>query len=156
MPDMKLRFEFEDSNTVVQFPLGFCPGAPETNFIQFSNCNGRWGFVIKEWETITAVSSFKSSSSYCYSLLLFTQTYPLSAQNLNPVTKQVDIDLYNDKGGRVDVTGMRVNIDIIIERMRRKDPDAVSFSGTIVIPSIKLLILQYEHKRQKLRKLCIR
>jgi hypothetical protein len=46
-PDKKLRYEFEDSDTVVQFPLGFCPSAPETGFIKFKNCVGRWGFVIK-------------------------------------------------------------------------------------------------------------
>jgi hypothetical protein len=46
------------------------------------------------------------------------------------VTKQVDIDLYNDRGGKVDVTGMKVNIDIIIPRMKAKNPKAVSFAGT--------------------------
>ena len=55
---MKLRFEFENSETVVQFPLGFCPGAKDSNFIKMKNCNGRWGFVIKEWETLTAVRTF--------------------------------------------------------------------------------------------------
>ena len=38
------------------------------------------------------------------------------------------MDLYNDKGGKVDVYGMKVNIDITIERMKPKDPEAVSFA----------------------------
>ncbi len=40
---------------------------------------------------------------------------------------QVDIDLYDDKGNKVDVSGMNVNIDILIPRMREKDPVEVSF-----------------------------
>lgn len=60
IPDRKLRFEFDNSDTVVQFPLGFCPSAPERGMIKKVNCKGRWGFVIKEWETITAVSRFSA------------------------------------------------------------------------------------------------
>ena len=102
-PDLPLIFEMEDSDAVVQFPIGFCPSAKETGFIKKHPgvCKGRWGFVIKEWETITA-------------------PYPASARNLNFVTKQVDIDLYDDKGNKVDVTGMAVTIDITIPRMREK------------------------------------
>ena len=37
VPDLPLRYEFpnpeQDSMNVVQFPLGFCPGSPETNFV---------------------------------------------------------------------------------------------------------------------------
>jgi len=55
-PDRKLRFQFSGSDTVVQFPLGFCPSTPETGMITDEcKCKGRWGFVLKEWETITAV-----------------------------------------------------------------------------------------------------
>ena len=36
-PDLPLRYEFpntdSDSMNVVQFPLGFCPGRPESNFV---------------------------------------------------------------------------------------------------------------------------
>ena len=64
-----------------------------------------------------------------YVVITFShQTYPISARNLNKVTKQIDVDLYNDKGGKVDVYGMKVNIDITIERMKPKDPEAVSFA----------------------------
>lgn len=108
IPDRKLRFEFDNSNSVVQFPLGFCPGSPNTGHIMMKGCNGRWGIVIKEWETITA-------------------TYPISAKNLNPTTKQIDISVYNDKGGLVDISNMAVNIDIIIGRMKKKAPEAVTF-----------------------------
>ncbi len=134
VPDRPLRFEFESSETVVQFPLGFCPSHLPGMVIDVATqkCHGRWGFVIKEWETITA-------------------PYPQSAQNLNRVTKQVgdiiksggkhfgipnfymllfgkvDIDLYNDLGEKVPVEGMSVDIQIIIPRMKEKDPLAVSF-----------------------------
>ena len=60
----------DDSKSVIQFPLGFCPGAAKENFV-YSNsadrnrrqnatkeCQGQWGLVLKEWETITAVSFF--------------------------------------------------------------------------------------------------
>ena len=71
-PDRKLRYEFDNSQSVIEFPLGFCPGADTKNFIDF-DCQGQWGLVLKEWETITA-------------------TYPESARdNLNYVTKQVHI-----------------------------------------------------------------
>ena len=70
IPDQPLRFEMEDSKSVIQFPLGFCPGAAKENFV-YSNsdkrnrrqnatqeCQGQWGLVLKEWETITAVRFF--------------------------------------------------------------------------------------------------
>ncbi len=68
VPDMKLRYEFDNSDTVVQFPLGFCPASAAKGFVHEilldangkklppEPCKGTWGFVIKEWETITAVS----------------------------------------------------------------------------------------------------
>ena len=40
---------------------------------------------------------------------------------------KVDIDLYNDLGEKVPVEGMSVDIQIIIPRMKEKDPLAVSF-----------------------------
>ena len=65
IPDVPLRFEMEDSKSVIQFPLGFCPGAEKDNFVfsksrkrlqnSTSECQGSWGLVLKEWETITAV-----------------------------------------------------------------------------------------------------
>eukprot|EP00095_Tigriopus_kingsejongensis_P012226 maker-scaffold528_size145933-snap-gene-0.28 protein:Tk12226 transcript:maker-scaffold528_size145933-snap-gene-0.28-mRNA-1 annotation:"cobinamide adenolsyltransferase" len=107
-PDVPLRFEFDDSDSVIQFPLGYCPGDrknvsdPQINF----KCIGEWGFVLKEWETITKV-------------------YPESAKNLNPVTKQIDIDVYDSDGNWVDVSGMEHWIQFVIGRIRVKNPEAV-------------------------------
>ena len=76
-PDIPFRFEIEDSNSVIQFPLGFCPGDrtnpndPQRNF----RCIGEWGFVVKEWQTIT-------------------KTYPKSAKNLNKAAKTVRGNIY--------------------------------------------------------------
>jgi hypothetical protein len=57
IPDLPLRYEFGTSDTVVQFPLGFCPGSPETNFVNLTGtCPGSWGIVVKEWKIFTAVS----------------------------------------------------------------------------------------------------
>ena len=68
IPDQPLRFEMEDSKSVIQFPLGFCPGATNENFVfsksrnrlqnSTAECQGQWGLVLKEWETITAVSLY--------------------------------------------------------------------------------------------------
>jgi hypothetical protein len=60
-PDIPLRFEFDDSKSVIQFPLGFCPGDfsdPDNPQINFQ-CTGEWGFVLKEWQTIFKVRSKK-------------------------------------------------------------------------------------------------
>ena len=58
----------DDSKTVIEFPLGFCPGAASENFVYgrsnnklqnaTKSCQGQWGLVLKEWETITAVNYF--------------------------------------------------------------------------------------------------
>lgn len=55
--DFPLRFEIQDSSTVIQFPLGFCPGdtSNKTDLQRNWKCIGEWGFVIKEWECITKV-----------------------------------------------------------------------------------------------------
>ena len=55
----------DDSHSVIQFPLGFCPGAVKEDFVfsqsrkrlqnSTTECQGQWGLVLKEWETITAV-----------------------------------------------------------------------------------------------------
>lgn len=57
-PDAPLRFDFTDSEGVVQFPLNFCPGFPENNFITPVNetCPGSWGIVVREWKIFLAVS----------------------------------------------------------------------------------------------------
>ena len=61
IPDIPLRYEFADSKSVVQFPLGFCPNTTlAPGFVQnksvatMSSCVGQWGIVVKEWETMTA------------------------------------------------------------------------------------------------------
>ena len=61
IPDIPLRYEFADSKSVVQFPLGFCPNTTlAPGFVQnksvatTSSCIGQWGIVVKEWETMTA------------------------------------------------------------------------------------------------------
>ena len=77
IPDRPLRFEFDNSKSVIQFPLGFCPSAPgfvlEYNDIglPIGVCDGQWGFVFKEWETITAVSK---ASFQCHSLPVLSLT----------------------------------------------------------------------------------
>ena len=53
VPDQKLRYEFDNSQSVIEFPLGFCPAADTQGFVDFG-CAGQWGLVLKEWETITA------------------------------------------------------------------------------------------------------
>ena len=54
IPDVPLRYEIHDSNMVVEFPLGFCPNAIGAKDY---DCQGNFGIVIKEWETITRVST---------------------------------------------------------------------------------------------------
>ena len=104
IPDVPLRYEIHESKSVVQFPLGFCPNAP--NGIDFS-CQGNFGIVIKEWKTITRV-------------------YPESTSNLNRVTKQVDVDVMDNFGNKIPIKNLKSNIDIIIERLQHKDPAAVT------------------------------
>ena len=112
-PDVPLRFEFEESRCVIQFPLLFCPGDrsdpddPQRNRF----CRGEWGFVLKEWTVIT-------------------KTYPWSAANLNVVTKQVDIDVYDENDNLVDVSGFKIDIQILIER-KIKAEDVLSFTDKI-------------------------
>ena len=42
----------------------------------------------------------------------------------------MDVDVYWDNGGKLDVYGMRVDIEIILERMKHKDPNKVKFETT--------------------------
>ena len=53
IPDIPLRYDIDNSNVMVQFPIGFCPGSKEGIKL---NCTGNYGIVLKEWETITRVS----------------------------------------------------------------------------------------------------
>ena len=112
-PDKPLKYTFEASKTVIEFPLGFCPSEPgfvrDRNRLKDEPCEGQWGLVLKEWETITA-------------------TYPGTAKRLNYVTKQIDIDLYGDGGGKIPVKEINGTITLTIERMKEKDETKVSIS----------------------------
>ena len=44
------------------------------------------------------------------------------------MTKQVDVDIYYDDGTKMDVSGMKVNIEIITPRMREKGPEYVTIA----------------------------
>ena len=55
------------------------------------------------------------------------QVYPPTAVNLNIVSKQMDVDVYSDDGTtKIDVKGMKANIQIILGRMKAKNPSKVS------------------------------
>ncbi len=58
--DSGLVYKMKDSETKVEFPLGFCPGAK--NGMNMS-CEGSYGIVVKEWDTITRVRIAKHFSS---------------------------------------------------------------------------------------------
>ncbi len=111
IPDVPLRYEFDDSKSVVQFPLGFCPSVPGhiRNVSAEGPCVGQWGLVFKEWQTITA-------------------TYPPTAKRLNLVTKQMDIDMYADLGGKIPIKNMKEGITVLLERMPDKKPTLVRFA----------------------------
>ena len=154
IPDVPLRFEMDGSRSVIQFPLGFCPGAIKEDFVYSQSrerldkstkeCQGQWGLVLKEWETITAV---RISSMFEFSLLTIfcnqrdyefeicfpylLQTYPKSAKNLNFVTKQLDATMYGDNGGKIPIKNMVDPITMVVERMREKNPDLVVIPGII-------------------------
>ena len=56
--------------------------------------------------------------------------YVPSAKNLNPVTTQLDVDIYNDKDEKVHVSNMRKPIQMVLTRSKWKKPSAVSVPGT--------------------------
>ena len=78
-------------------------------------CTGQFGLVFKEWETITS-------------------TYPETARRLNLVTKQVDIDIYYDLGGKMEVKNIDDPDGIILKipRMKKKKPELVDFDTSLV------------------------
>ena len=135
VPDLPLRYEFPNADTdsmnVVQFPLGFCPGRPDTNFVlndTTGKCPGSWGIVVKEWK-------------------IFMASYPPTAKNLNPTTKQLDVDVYDDQGNLVKIENMPLHAPIELTIMRQKDkaPREVTFSKNQtyrVFPEMKLKQLE--------------
>ena len=56
-----------------------------------------------------------------------------SANNLNPVTTQLDIDVYNDKDEKVHVTNMKKPIELVLKRNKWKNESAIEVQGTISI-----------------------
>ena len=54
------------------------------------------------------------------------------ANRLNYVTKQIDIDLYGDAGGKIKVENMDGDIDIILERMKSKDKELASIPKKVI------------------------
>lgn len=55
--------------------------------------------------------------------------YPPTAKYLNKVTKQIDVDVLDNNGNKLIIKDMVSNIDIMIQRMRYKDPNAVIIPG---------------------------
>lgn len=41
----------------------------------------------------------------------------------------MDVDFYEDQGDKIPIYGMHENIRILLERMKKKDPEAVVFHG---------------------------
>ena len=58
------------------------------------------------------------------------QGYVPSAKNLNPVTTQLDVDIYNEKDEKVHVTNMKKPIELLLTRNKWKKPTAISVPGT--------------------------
>ena len=75
--------------------------------------------LFQEWETITA-------------------TYPPTARRLNLVTKQLDIDVYYDLGGKVDIRGMTADITLVLQRMKSKNPNLVKFDDKIDVMTVNV------------------
>ena len=56
-----------------------------------------------------------------------------SANNLNPVTTQLDIDVYNEKDEKVHITNMEKPIELVLKRNKWKNESAIEVQGTISI-----------------------
>ena len=58
--------------------------------------------------------------------------YVPSAKNLNPVTTQLDVDIYDDSEPpmKVDVSNMKTPIEMVLTRSKWKRPSAVSTPGS--------------------------
>ena len=63
--------------------------------------------------------------------------YVPSAKNLNPVTTQLDVDIYDDSEPpvKVHVTNMKAPIEMVLTRSKWKRPSAVSTPGSFVARS---------------------
>ena len=74
-------------------------------------------------------------------LPLCLQIYPPSAASLNLVSKQMDVDIYSDDGStKIDVSGMKINIQIILGRMQSKTlPPSISLSLLLHLTSFAFL-----------------
>ncbi len=61
----------------------------------------------------------------------------------------MDVDVYHDIGGKIEVYGMRVDIQIILERMRHKDPSLVRIDDAqtaYVNTKHRLYVLKHRNK----------
>ncbi|XP_040583519.2 location of vulva defective 1 [Lepeophtheirus salmonis] len=96
IPDMKLRFEFDNNPSVVQFPLGFCPNTNIPGMISYE-CTGVYSIVTKCWDTITMI-------------------YPISAQRLHPGTKQIDVKVYDGYDHEVIIDNLSRDIEFLIHK----------------------------------------
>jgi hypothetical protein len=119
VPDIPLTYTF-DATSEVQFPLNFCPGERfdwvVTNGTTqekrsqmhitpdhvLQPCVGYWGIALKEWQVIK-------------------QTYPASAQNLNRLTRTVDVDVFDENSEKVVIASMSLPIKVWTNRMKEKD-----------------------------------
>lgn len=116
-PDIPLRLTFEDSDSYIQFPLGFCPGNRRnlSDPQVFFQCRGEWAFVLKEWITPTRM-------------------YPDTAKNINIVSKQIDIDVYDEQQRKVDISDFKDKfVYFIIERTAVRGPYEVGFKSVLVV-----------------------
>ena len=120
IPDIPLVYNFETTSEV-EFPLNFCPGKrfdweeDDGNGTTMKKsqmhitpdhllqpCIGYWGIALKEWQVIK-------------------QTYPASAQNLNRLTRTVDVDIYDEEESKVPIARMSLPIKVKTNRMKEKD-----------------------------------
>jgi uncharacterized protein YhbP (UPF0306 family) len=89
---------------------------------------------IKTQAACLAVRALTDSSIHYYfdevqfRLFLF-QAYPPSARRLNPTTKQLDVDVYDNEGNIVVIAGLQAKIELIIARQREKNPKEVDFQS---------------------------
>ena len=131
IPDIPLFYELDNSKLSVKFPLGFCPrpNVPGGILKNDTICPGRFGIVLKEWDTITRV-------------------YPSTSSYLNKVTKQFDIDVMDEDGNKLIVEDLDLDIELVIDRMAKKDPSAVSYSkaGFEVDVTSRLDVLKMRNK----------
>ena len=111
-----LKFNLNEDNYAI-FPLQFCPDSP--NGVR-ETCDGKYGIVFKEWETITRVITWLNWSLKILKPLFISQIYPKSAKYLNPATYQMDVDILDNLGNKVKIAKLDRNIKVSIGRQKYK------------------------------------